>query len=151
MLIGFVVSVLLLIGIVRWANSVIDPPASVGADDGRLATCPSSPNCVSSLANASQHRVTPLQMNGTATESMRQLHAIIASMPRSRVVTADDDYLHAEFRSAVLGFVDDLELLVDETKGIIHVRSASRLGYSDLGANRRRVEQLRARYQHAAE
>jgi uncharacterized protein (DUF1499 family) len=65
-------------------------------------------------------------------------------MPRTRIVRETADYLHAECRSTLFGFIDDLELNLRPTEGIIAVRSASRLGYSDFGANRRRIERLRA-------
>lgn len=76
---------------------------------------------------------------------MTDIQAAVESMPGSRVVTVADGYVHAEFRSIVFGFVDDVEFLVDEANGRIDVRSASRVGYSDLGTNRRRVEDIRRR------
>jgi uncharacterized protein (DUF1499 family) len=72
-------------------------------------------------------------------------------MPGARIISDEDGYLHAEFRSRVFRFVDDVELLMDEAGHKIDVRSASRLGYSDLGVNRRRVEQLRARFADMAD
>jgi uncharacterized protein (DUF1499 family) len=66
-------------------------------------------------------------------------------MPRSHVVTEQEDYIHAEFASAVFGFVDDVEFIVDAAAHIIHVRSAARVGYFDLGVNRRRVEDIRGK------
>jgi uncharacterized protein (DUF1499 family) len=66
-------------------------------------------------------------------------------MTRVRIVTATDHYLHAECSSALFGFVDDLECLLDAEAGVIHLRSAARMGYSDLGVNRRRIETLRER------
>ena len=68
-------------------------------------------------------------------------------MPRSRIVTSDQRYLHAEFRSLWLGFVDDVEFLADETQDLLHFRSASRVGYSDLGVNRTRLEEITRQHQ----
>ena len=81
---------------------------------------------------------------------MKKLTATVRTFPRTSVITVSDSYLHAEFTSAVFRFIDDLEFLVDDTAKVIHVRSASRLGTSDLGVNRKRVEEIRRRWQKAA-
>lgn len=122
-------------------------PKAGGVTDGRLAACPSSPNCVSSFADTddSVHRVDVLPVTGSAEETMDALVRAIESMPRSKIITREGAYLHAEFRSRLIRYVDDLELLVQSESGVVHVRSASRIGHSDLGANRKRVGALRAR------
>ena len=74
---------------------------------------------------------------------MQRLNDVIREMPRSSIVEFKPNYLRAEFRSALFRFVDDVEFLIDDTLGVMHVRSASRVGYWDLGANRRRVERIR--------
>lgn len=114
--------------------------------DGRLAPCPSSPNCVSSQAGDEVHRVAPIPFTGTAGAAIDRLAGIVRSLPRASVITATETYLHAEFRSAVFRFVDDVEFLADEPAGVIQLRSASRVGSSDLGVNRKRVETIRARW-----
>ncbi|MHC4845229.1 MAG: DUF1499 domain-containing protein [Planctomycetota bacterium] len=114
--------------------------------DGRLPDCPGSPNCVTTQAG----ELPPLPFDGPPADAMARLRAIVEAMPRATVVESDDTYLHAEFRSAVFRFVDDVQCLLDEQAGVIHVRSASRVGYSDLGVNRRRVEALRAAWSAAA-
>ncbi len=121
-------------------------PAALGVRDGRLAPCPSSPNCVSSQAPDDTHRIAPIPFAGAAAEAVDSLTNIVRSLPRASVVTATGTYLHAEFRSAVFRFVDDVEFLADETAGVIQVRSAARVGSSDLGVNRRRIETIRARW-----
>ena len=121
-------------------------PASLGVRQGRLAPCPSSPNCVSSQAGDEVHRVAPIPFTGTAGAAIGRLTQIVRSLPRSSVITSTEDYLHAEFRSAVFRFADDVEFLADEPAGVIHVRSASRVGSRDLGVNRRRIEAIRARW-----
>ncbi|HSD60534.1 MAG TPA: DUF1499 domain-containing protein [Burkholderiales bacterium] len=118
-------------------------PANLGVRDGRLAPCPASPNCVSSDAD-DDHAVEPLRLALPAEKSWRAIREAVAALPRTAFVTETDDYLHAECQSALLGFVDDLELHLRPTEGIVAVRSASRLGHSDLGVNRKRVEGLRA-------
>lgn len=119
-------------------------PANLGISDSVLAPCPSSPNCVSSDAPEGAHQVPPFQLALPADEAWRAVREAVAELPRTRIVSETGDYLHAECRSAILGFVDDLELHLRPARGIIAVRSASRLGYSDMGVNRRRVEDLRA-------
>jgi uncharacterized protein (DUF1499 family) len=111
--------------------------------EGRLAPCPSRPNCVCSDARDAGHRVEPFRLAADAGRAWPALRAAVAALPRTRIVEEDDAYLHAECRSALLGFVDDLELELRRPEGEVAVRSASRLGYSDLGVNRRRVEALR--------
>ncbi len=109
----------------------------------RLAPCPGSPNCVSSRETHPDRRVEPLAAPEGAIAAARRA---IEKMPRARVVEEESEaYLRAEFRSRLFGFVDDLELALDREAGVLEVRSASRVGHSDLGANRRRVEELRAR------
>ena len=124
-------------------------PANIGTHDGKLAPCPSSPNCVSSQSSDDDHRIAPLTYSGRAADAMKKLTAIVQTFPRTSVITVSDSYLHAEFTSAIFRFVDDLEFLVDDTAKVIHVRSASRLGTSDLGVNRKRVEEIRRRWQKA--
>ncbi len=108
-----------------------------------LRPCPSSPNCVSSLAGDARHRIDPLPYTGTGPETLAALARIIAAMDRSRIVARTDAYLHAEFRSAIFGFTDDLELLCDDDQRVVHLRSAARTGYYDFNVNRKRVEALR--------
>lgn len=119
-------------------------PANLGVSDGSLAPCPSSPNCVSSDAADESHQVPPFRLAAPPAEAWRAARKAVSELPRTQIAQETGDYLHAECRSAVFGFVDDLELHLRPAEGIIAVRSASRLGYSDLGVNRRRVESLRA-------
>ena len=107
-----------------------------------LAACPETPNCVSSLANESRQRIEPLRL--TADTALAEIADRIARWPGARIETLTDNYLHATFRSRLWGFIDDVEIASAADAGDFHVRSASRLGYSDLGANRRRLEALRA-------
>lgn len=126
-----------------WARTA-KSPNSLGIVAGELAACPDSPNCVSSQATESARQVQPLSFTGDASSAFERLRDALAQMPRATLVTATDDYLHAEFRTALLGFVDDVECVVDRPTKRIHIRSASRLGRSDFGANRKRVEAIRA-------
>ena len=112
---------------------------------GRLAACPDSPNCVSSDAGDPAHRVPPFKINLPAKEAWRLAKEAVKDIPRTTITEVTDVILHAECRSLVFRFVDDLELELRADKGIIAVRSASRKGHSDFGVNRRRVEDLRER------
>lgn len=124
---------------------------SAPTDAGRsqptsLAPCPRTPNCVSSLAEDAVHAVEPLPFSGDSEPVMNRLLALVSAMPGARIQSAQGPYLHATFMSRFFRFVDDLELLADTADSVVHIRSASRKGSWDLGANRHRVERLRARY-----
>jgi len=112
-------------------------PTNLGVKNGLLAPCRRSPNCVSSQADPSdrEHYVAPLKA------SMEDVRTAVEALPRTRVVLAHPNYLYAEFRSRLLGFVDDVEFFFDGAA--VQVRSASRLGRRDFGVNRARIERLR--------
>ena len=120
------------------------PPAHLGLTEDGLAPCPDRPNCVSSQAPAPDHYVAPLSYEGSREAARQRLAQVIRDMPRAEIAAQSPAYLRAEFTSAVLGFVDDVEFYFPE-KPVIHVRSAARLGYWDLGVNRKRVEAIRKR------
>ena len=130
------------VAIRTWAATA-PAPEDLGMPSGRLAPCPSSPNCVCSEDPATRSFVEPIRLAGPTDEVQRRLKAALEALPRTRVVAEEPGYLRAECRSRFLGFVDDLELRVDRVAGVVHVRSASRVGHSDLGVNRARVERLR--------
>ena len=120
--------------------------SQMGLSGGRLAACPDSPNCVSSQSADPRHAIDPLRYEGTAQKARERLVKAISGMKRARIVTAEERYIHAEFTSALFRFVDDVEFLLDDGTRAIHMRSASRVGYSDFGVNRRRVEEIRSRF-----
>lgn len=113
----------------------------------RLPPCPDNPNCVSSLAADSTHQVDPIPFTGSPTEAWKKLGKVLATESRTRIVDRQEMYLHAEASSLIFRFVDDVEFLLDSEAGVIHVRSAARSGYSDIGVNRRRVERIRTKFQ----
>lgn len=119
-------------------------PANLGLTGGKLAQCPDSPNCVSSLATDPRHAIAPFALDRSPGAAKEELRAAIAQLPRSKLISETDNYLHFECRSLVFRFVDDVEFHLDAATKTIHVRSASRVGHSDLGVNRRRVEAIRA-------
>jgi uncharacterized protein (DUF1499 family) len=138
------IPVLLLVASLALVSCSGNSPANLGVSGSGMAPCPSSPNCVSSDALDSDHRVFPLMLAVPAADAWPVVRDFVSKLPRTRIVHEKPGYLHAECRSALLGFVDDLELDLRSSEGIVAIRSASRLGYSDFGVNRRRVEALRA-------
>ena len=114
------------------------------AGEQRLLPCPKSPNCVTSqTAEDSNHFIAPFRFNGSPESAWQILVTIIESAKRTTITKKTADYLHAEVKSRVFRFVDDVEFIMHAQDQVIHVRSASRTGYSDLGVNRRRIERLR--------
>lgn len=121
-------------------------PDGLGVHDGRLAPCPATPNCVCSQDDAPGHAIEPLRFDDSPEAAWDRLRRAVRAQPRTRIVEESERYLHAEATTRLLRFVDDVEFLLDRGGRQIHVRSASRLGYSDLGVNRRRVEAIRTAY-----
>jgi uncharacterized protein (DUF1499 family) len=143
--IGVIAGVIVLGGIATLALvSMFSPaPGKLGVTDGRLAPCPAWPNCVCTQAADPGHAIEPLALEGKADEAWARLKTILTNLPRVRIVTESPTYLHAEFTSLLFRFVDDVEFLLDEGSGVIHFRSASRVGRSDLGVNRKRMKAIR--------
>ncbi|MBF0469792.1 MAG: DUF1499 domain-containing protein [Gammaproteobacteria bacterium] len=119
-------------------------PDTLGLEGDRLHPCPDTPNCVCSDDHDSAHYIAPLQLDAaTAAEIWMRLQQQLRESPRTVIVSADEGYLHAEAASPLMGFVDDLEFHLRPEKGEIALRSGARIGYSDFGVNRRRLEALR--------
>ena len=114
-----------------------EPPQDIGVRDGRLIACPESPNCVSSYESSEEHAIAALDGN------LNQIQQILVAMDGANIVEQSSNYLYAEFTSSLMGYVDDVEFLYDAASNTTQVRSASRVGYSDMGANRSRVEAIR--------
>ena len=120
-------------------------PDNLGVRNGKLTPCPNTPNCVTSQSSDTEHSIEPLTYNSTTAEAMADLKSAIQAMKKTKIITENKNYLYAEFTSAIMGFVDDVEFYLDEGAKLIHVRSASRLGQSDLGVNRKRIETIRTK------
>lgn len=132
----------------RWAVVWLSPPPeTLGVVNGRLAPCPDSPNCVSTFATDQVHGMQPLAYEGETAVAQAAILAALNRLPRVSIIVNEPGYIHAEARSGIWGFVDDVEYTFDETAGLIHFRSASRLGGSDMGVNRSRMETIRVAYQ----
>ncbi|MFZ1979927.1 MAG: DUF1499 domain-containing protein [Smithella sp.] len=129
--------------LVFFTACVVRASGDVGLRDGKLSECPDSPNCVSSQTKMKGHTIEPLSYKGSFSDAKQALLSVIISLPRTKIIVDNDRYIHVTFTSHLMRFVDDVEFLFDDTNKQIHVRSASRMGYSDMGVNRKRVENLR--------
>lgn len=114
-----------------------------------LTPCPDKPNCVSTQATDA-HAIAPIPYRSTQADAMQRLLAILRAMPRTTIVQSGADSVRVEFRTRVFGFVDDAQFAIDDKTKTIHFRSASRVGHSDLGVNRRRMEEIRKAFEAAA-
>lgn len=115
--------------------------------DGRLAACSSAPHCVSSLAADADHKIEPLRYTGSADAAHGRLVKTVFGMQGAAIVIDQPDYVHATYTSALMRYVDDVEFVfVASQPGVIQLRSSSRLGYADLGANRKRTDAIRAAF-----
>jgi uncharacterized protein (DUF1499 family) len=123
-------------------------PAAADNTTVPLAPCPNSPNCVSSQAPESDHEhyIAPFRFSGNPATAWQRLMAAMLAEKRVSIIVEQGNYLHVEMRSLMFRFVDDVEFSLAASAGLIHVRSASRVGYSDFGVNRKRVERIRAAF-----
>jgi len=114
-----------------------------GVVDGKFYSCAPTPNCVSTQATDDRHKIEPLNYSTSQEEAKTTILEIINSLKRTKIITETKDYIHVEFRTALFRFVDDVEFYFDDTSKKIHFKSASRVGYSDMGINRKRMENIR--------
>ncbi|MEM9089231.1 MAG: DUF1499 domain-containing protein [Cyanobacteria bacterium P01_F01_bin.53] len=122
-------------------------PDNIGVTDGKLAACPASPNCVVSQGADEEHTIAPIAYTTDRQTARENLTDILGVVPRTKVITQSDDYILAESESRLMGFVDENEFYFPKGESVIQVRAAARLGESDLGVNRRRIEQIRLAFQ----
>ena len=122
-------------------------PDNLGVRDGRLTACPNSPNCVSSQANDENHRIAALAFKGEPDAAFARLKLVLGRRGDTTIIEEKPGYLRVELRTTL--FVDDGEFLLDRTGSVVQVRSASRLGYSDLGKNRSCMEEIRSQFSKA--
>lgn len=127
--------------------ALLNAESQAGDAQVLLPECPDTPNCVSSQARDSSHLVTPFKLKVEPLEGWEAFKRILADQPRTQITRQSANTLHAEETSRIFRFVDDIDAILDATAGVIHIRSASRLGYSDLGVNRKRIERLRLQLQ----
>ena len=115
----------------------------LGIQDGKLFPCPSAPNCVVSQDADQDHAIAPIAYTGSREDARELLTKVLGVVPRTEIVTQQENYIRVKSTSRMMGFVDDTEFYLPEDEPVIHVRAAARLGESDLGVNRRRLEQIR--------
>lgn len=118
-------------------------PDGLGVDRGLLAPCPNKPNCVSSFATDEEHQIAAFAIEGSAELAWAGLREAVEDTPRVEIMAYSDDYLHAVYTSFLMRYRDDVEFLLRRDESEIAVRSASRVGYGDMGANRKRIEAIR--------
>ena len=136
----------MLVGLWRLSrNQPATGEIALGASNGALSPCPESPNCVSTQADPSDaaHYVPPIAYPGSRDAVREALARWVGRQADAELVTSRDDYLHAVFSSRLFGFRDDLELVLPESEPVVHLRSASRVGYGDMNVNRKRYEAVR--------
>jgi len=131
------------------ANCAANRQADANGKKGELAACPNQPNCVSSLSDGKGHFIAPLTYEGSMAEAKARLLSVLEQMKGIKIVSQTDTTIHAEFTSTVFGFVDDVDFRFDAADRRIDLRSASRVGYTDFGVNRKRIEEIRRRFQAA--
>ena len=130
--------------------SAMNAEAGSAASPDKFSLCPESPNCASSQSTDKARFIEPLHYAGSMADARQKLIDILENTKRVRFVKVETDYIHAEFRSLIFQFVDDVDFYFPPDHATIHVKSASRKGYYDFGANRRRVERLRAAFEKLA-
>lgn len=113
---------------------------TVEAQMSSLKECPDSPNCVFTQSEQTEKKMDPLPFTGSATDMAEHIKKVVLAMPRTELKKHEGNYLHFTFKSRIFGFVDDVEFEIDESAGLVNFRSASRTGYSDMGANRKRMD-----------
>lgn len=121
----------------------------LGVSNGKLVPCSPKPNCVNSQAKDENHAISPFRFKGAEQEARERLLQVLKSEERAKIITADESYVRVEFTSSLFRFVDDVEFYMTKTPAgdtVIHVRSASRVGSSDFGVNRERIERLRSKF-----
>jgi uncharacterized protein (DUF1499 family) len=125
-------------------------PVNLGLQSGQLAPCPQTANCVNSQAPDAAHQIAAIPGGADPAQALANVAKTVAAFPGAAVITTTENYVYAEFTSQLLGFVDDVEFYLDPAAGVIQTRSASRIGESDFGVNRRRIESIRLALQKPA-
>ncbi|QLE55727.1 DUF1499 domain-containing protein [Nostoc sp. TCL26-01] len=131
--------------ILMTVSSVIFPAtaSALGVNNDHLSACPPSPNCVVSQDADPKHAIDAIAYHVNRDKAREVLLKVLTVVPRTEVVEQTDNYIHALSKSRIFKFVDDVEFYLPTNESVIHIRSASRVGDSDLGVNRRRMEQIR--------
>ena len=121
--------------------------ATVRELPGADMSCPSAPKCVSSQVSDPRHHIEPFAFQDPPAEAMKRLKEAVLMEKRVTIIEEQPEYLHVEVRSLIFRFVDDVEFTLQPEKGLIQIRSSARVGYTDFGVNRRRIERIRQIFQ----
>ncbi|MEA5583337.1 DUF1499 domain-containing protein [Nodularia harveyana UHCC-0300] len=141
-IITFVMFITLVSGLLFPSPSWADA-SGLGVNGGHLSPCPASNNCVVSQGADDKHAIEPIEYHVDREAARETLLKVLGVVPRTEVIEETDNYIHALSKSRIFKFVDDVEFYLPADESVIHLRSASRVGESDLGVNRRRMEQIR--------
>jgi uncharacterized protein (DUF1499 family) len=142
----FFATLLIIVGLLLVGLSIASrKQPELGLVDGQLRSCPATPNCVCSEYPGKDAYIEPLDYSGSTEEALARLKRVIAETG-GLVIAEEPGYLRAVYETQLLRFIDDMEFRQDKSNPVIHIRSASRVGHSDLGANRKRVEKIRAMF-----
>ena len=141
-------SVLLLLSLLALFSCSSTKPKGLGIEEGQFKPCPESPNCVSTQADTSddEHYMAPIEYREDRENARKKLMAVIDNMPRTEITINREDYMHVTFTTLVFRFVDDVEFYFPPDEDVVHFRSASRVGYSDMGANARRMKKVKEKF-----
>jgi uncharacterized protein (DUF1499 family) len=145
--IGVGIAAIVITAVMAVLARVVKSPTNLGVRNGKLAPCPNSPNCVSTQSQDPRHQIDPIPYTTSPEEAKGTLVQIIRSMERTRIIRDDPTYIHAEFRTKGIGYVDDVEFTLDQEAKVIHFRSSARLPYYDWGVNRKRMEEIRTAFE----
>ena len=130
-----------------FSRGLAGEPDNLGLKNQMLSPCPATPNCVSSQEKNSKKRIQPIIIEDSIEQAKERIYKVINSMRGTRIITQEDFYWHVEFTTQPLRFIDDVEFYFEGSQSLIHLRSASRSGYWDLGVNRRRMETIRSKFE----
>jgi uncharacterized protein (DUF1499 family) len=145
--IGVGIAAIVITAVMAMLARVVKAPPNLGVSNGKLAPCPNSPNCVSTQSQDPRHQIDPIPYTASPAEVRATLLKIIRSMERTQIIRDEPTYIHVEFRTKGIGYVDDVEFALDQEVGVIHFRSSARLPYYDWGVNRERMEEIRAAFE----
>ncbi len=129
-------------------NNCSGNPKNIGLENNKFSPCPNSPNCVSSFDTDEIHSIMPIFYMNSSEKAKAKLKDILKSETRCEIVTETDNYIHSVFTSFLFRFKDDVEFFFPNDTNIIHVKSASRVGYGDLGVNRKRIDEISVKFKN---
>lgn len=121
-------------------------PTNLGVQNGQLTPCPGSPNCVTTQSNHPSSKMEAIAYEGTLADNMTKLKNVIEQFSKTNIISEKENYLHVTFGTPIFNYIDDVEFYFDDANKLLHFRSASRIGYSDMGVNKKRMQKVTARF-----